>query len=463
MILTWIEENKKSFEELALNIWKNPEIAHKEYEAVKLQKEFLEKQGFCITQKDGLPTAFMAEWRSEVPGGPVIGLLGEYDALGGLSQSVSAQVSPVTNGGPGHGCGHNLLGVGSLLAACAAKAIFVAQGLAGTIRYYGCPAEEVLTGKGAMAKLGYFDGTDVSLAWHPGDHSSVTNAIFTALGSAKFHFKGRASHAGASPEGGRSALDAVELMNVGANYVREHMVDQDRLHYVITSGGVAPNVVPADAEVWYYARAPHDEELVSLWKRLVKVAKGAAMMTETEVTWEILGGCYNTLPNQRLNRALEENLISFAGKADFDEEDLKFGQEIQATLDPRLVDTALTKTPLPEDEKVLNASPLPCFDHGTFIMGSTDVGDVAHIMPTSMMWCATWPLGVPNHTWQATACAGSSIGLKGMKLAAKALAGCIYDLARDPSLLAEAREEFTRKRKGMPWQPVEDLLDKSAQ
>ncbi|MDR1979098.1 MAG: amidohydrolase [Synergistaceae bacterium] len=454
-LATWIDKNKKPFEDLALEIWEKPEMAHEEKEAVRLQTAFLEKRGFRVTQKEGLPTAFMAEWGT---GGPVVGILGEYDALAGLSQAVTAKCAPVVPDAPGHGCGHNLLGVGCMLAACAVKEIFAAQNIAGTVRYYGCPAEEQLTGKGEMAKLGYFQGTDLSLAWHPGDHTSVSDSVMTALVSAKFKFKGKAAHAGGSPEAGRSALDAVELMNVGANYVREHMIDQDRLHYVITNGGLAPNIVPSDAEVWYYARAPHDGELRSLWNRLVNVAQGAAMMTETQVSHHILGGCYNTLANRRLNKALEENLISFAGSAGFDAEDLKFGREIQATLPKDQIEASLAKLSLEGDDRILDSTPLPCFDTGTFIMGSTDVGDVANMMPTSLLWGATWPVGVVAHSWQATACTGSAIGLKGMIQASKALAGCIYDIAKDASIVSEAKEEFAQRREGRKYCPIEDLL-----
>ena len=458
-ILEWIDNNQAAFYDLALAIWKNPEMAFNEIEAAKLQMEFLKERGFKVTQKEGLPTAFMAEWGQ---GGPVIGLLGEFDALGGLSQKVSAVKEPVIKDAPGHGCGHNLLGVACLLAACAVKEALESENIKGTVRYYGCPGEEQLTGKGKMAALGYFDGTDVSLTWHPNDFSYVTDATMTAVFSAKFKFTGRSSHAGASPEAGRSALDAVELMNVGSNYLREHTVDQDRLHYAITNGGQAPNIVPAEAEVWYFARAPHDRELASLWQRLNKVAAGAAMMTETEVALEKLGGCYNTLPNKLLNQVLTENLFDFAGRPDFDDSDMAFAKEIQASLPPAQLEGALRKpVPVPEDSRVLDFTPLPSYDSGGYVMGSTDVGDVANMMPTSMVWGATWPVGVPHHSWQAVACAGSSIGLKGSKLMAKTLAGAMYDLASDPTLVETAKKEFAERRQGRKWAPIEELLDQN--
>ncbi len=453
-ILTWIDANRAPFEALALEIWASPELAYQEHEAARLQMDFLRQRGFKVVQKGDMPTAFMAEWGE---GGPVVGILGEYDALAGMSQTVSTRPEATAPKAPGHGCGHNLLGVGGLMAACAVKEVFASQGIQGTVRYYGCPAEEVLTGKGDMAKDGYFSGTDVALSWHPADCSSVTAATMTAMVSAKFRFQGISAHAGASPEAGRSALDAVELMNVGANYLREHMVAQDRLHYVITQGGLAPNIVPPEAEVWYFARAPHDGELVSLWRRLVKVAKGAALMTETEVQNEILGGCYNTLPNKVLNAVLEQNLRSFAGPVAYSEEEMRFAREIQESLPSGQREAALSR--MPEGSgTILNTAPLPCFDAGKFVMGSTDVGDVANIMPTSMVWVASWPLGVPHHSWQAVACSGGSLGLKGMVLAAKTLAGTVYDLAVDPSLVRRAREEFDAGRKGRVYRPIGALL-----
>ena len=458
MIINWIDANHKAFDDLALEIWKKPEIAFEEKFAARLQMDFLKSRGFNIIHKpNGPATAFMAEWGS---GGPVIGLLGEYDALAGLSQTVSAVKEAREDGAPGHGCGHNLLGVGCLLAAVAAKEVLAAGNLKATVRYYGCPAEEQLVGKSVMAKSGYFEGTDVSIAWHPADFSYVTDCTMTAMVSAKFQFTGRTAHAGASPEAGRSALDAVELMNVGANYLREHMLDQDRLHYVITKGGLAPNIVPAEAEVWYYVRAPHDAELALLFQRLVKVAQGAALMTETEFQYELIGGCYNTLPNRVLNRVMEDNLLNFAGRPDFNDKDLAFAKEIQATLPEAQVRAALarTKTTIAGNERILASAPLPSFDSGGFVMGSTDAGDVANIMPTSLYWGVTWPVGVPHHSWQAVACAGSDLGLKGTVQMAKAMAGTIFDLARNPGVIDEAKKEFAERRGGRAYQPIDELL-----
>lgn len=458
-LLEWIDKNRPAFDELALEIWKNPELAYNERLAAKLQMDFLKKRGFTVTQKETMPTAFMAQWGR---GGPTIGLLGEYDALAGLSQKKSAVKEPELKGAPGHGCGHNLLGVGCLLAVCAVKELFEAEKKTCALRYFGCPAEEQLTGKGRMAKLGYFEGADLALTWHPNDFSYVTEATMTAVFSAKFKFTGRSAHAGNSPEAGRSALDAVELMNVGANYLREHIIDHDRLHYVITNGGLAPNIVPAEAEVWYFVRAPHDRELASLWQRLVKVANGAATMTETVVEVEKLGGCYNTLPNKALNQVLTDNLMNFAGSPGFDESDLAFAREIQASLPPAQIEEALRKpVPIPEDSRLLAQTPLPSYDSGDYVMGSTDVGDVANMMPTAMVLGSTWPVGVPHHSWQAVACAGTSMALKGAGLMAKTLAGAIYDLAGDPDLVKSAQREFIERRQGRKYRPIESFLEQS--
>ena len=460
-ILDWVAANAAPFEELALDIWKHPELAYEEHHAAKAQMDFLKARGFTVTQREPekLPTAFMAEWGE---GGPVIGTLGEFDALAGMSQAVSAKQEPMTPGGPGHACGHNLIGAGTIFAVCAAKEVFEAQGIKAKVRYYGCPAEEVLTGKGKMAALGYFieDGTDVCVSWHPGDYSSLMGATMTAMASAKFRFKGVAAHAGNAPEAGRSALDAVELMNVGANYLREHMVAQDRLHYAITDGGQAPNIVPARAEVWYFARAPHDAELRSLWGRLVNVARGAALMTGTEMEYELLGGCYNTLLNKALNAVMEENLCSFVPPMKFSSEEMSFAREIQDALPPGQLDATLRRLPqLQGDDRVLASTPLPCFDEGQFIMGSSDVGDVANIMPVATAWLASWPVGVPHHSWQAAACTGSPIGLKSLSLSANTLACTIFDLALNPEVIAKAKEEFKERRAGRNYQPIAELLE----
>ena len=278
-VIRWLEENQAVFTRMSDEIWDHPEIALKEFHASRLQAEALEDEGFRITWgSGGMPTAFIAEWGS---GKPVIGILGEYDALKNLSQKSQPTQEPIVPGGLGHGCGHHLLGTGGLAAAVAIKRWLQAGEITGTVRYYGCPAEEILAGKVYMARDGAFDDLDAALNFHPGSINTTSKGSMVALNNLKFRFFGKAAHAGASPHMGRSALDAVELMNVGVNYLREHVPTTTRMHYVITHGGDLPNIVPAVAEVWYFVRAPERAQVDAVTDRVRKVAQGAALMTET--------------------------------------------------------------------------------------------------------------------------------------------------------------------------------------
>ena len=296
--LNYLNEKRDELIKVSKEIWANPELGHKEHFASKRIAEILESEGFDVELGYvNIPTAIKATYGS---GSPVIGLLGEYDALPGLSQKVSTTEEPIIQGAPGHGCGHNLLGVCKLAAAIAIKEGIKQGDLKGTIVFYGCPAEEQLTGKPFMARGGAFRDIDMAISWHPASYNIASYASKTALNSAKFHFKGKTAHAALDPQNGRSALSAVELMNVGANYLREHVTDDVRIHYVITDGGGAPNVVPDKATVFYFVRALTREAVVDTYNRLVKIAEGAAMMTETQLEVELLGGCYNYLVNKVL-------------------------------------------------------------------------------------------------------------------------------------------------------------------
>ncbi|HWV24021.1 MAG TPA: amidohydrolase, partial [Thermomicrobiales bacterium] len=279
-IFDWLDERQPRFVGISDQIWENPQVALAESFACQLQADDLERDGFTITRDiSGMPTAFMAEW-SQGEGGPKIGFLGEYDALPGLSQKNQDIQDPIVLDGPGHGCGHNLLGTASLAAASVMKAWLQHTGKPGTIRYYGCPAEETCEGKVFMARAGVFDDLDMSLTWHPGSTNTVWAGSSLAVNNIKFRFRGRTAHAAANPETGRSSLDAVELMNVGVNFLREHMPEKARVHYVITNGGGAPNVVPDDCEVWYFIRSPERSQVEELTERVKKIAQGAALMTE---------------------------------------------------------------------------------------------------------------------------------------------------------------------------------------
>ena len=293
-----IEDISKDLLSIALKVWEYAEVGLQEERSAADQSEYLTNQGFNVTSGiAGMPTAFVAEWGK---GSPVLGFLGEYDALAGVSQEVSPVRKPIVSRESGHGCGHNLLGAGALGAAVGLKRYLEQMGLPGTVRYYGCPAEETLVGKVFMAKEGVFDDLDSAITWHPSSLNTVTAGSSNGVNSAKFTFHGKTAHAAGDPHNGRSALDAVELMNVGANYLREHVVPAARLHYVVTDGGGQPNVVPARAQVWYYVRAPHRPQVVEIYDRLMDVARGAALMTGTTFDVEFLAGCYDVLPNQTL-------------------------------------------------------------------------------------------------------------------------------------------------------------------
>jgi len=301
-----IDENQQELKEMAFEIWSNPELAFNEYKASKLQKDYLREQGFKIIDVPNVPTAFIAEFGE---GKPVLGILGEYDALPGLSQKISAEREEMEGTSNGHGCGHNLLGTGGVGAITALKKVMEKENFKGTIRYYGCPAEETLAGKVFMAKEGVFDDLDSCISWHPASMNVVWGCRFLAVNSMKFRFKGIPAHAALVPHAGRSALDAVELMNVGANYLREHVIDKARIHYVITNGGMAPNVVPEDAEVWYYVRAPRRKDVIEISDRLYKIAEGAALMTETTMKYELVAGCYDVVPNRVLSDIMHKNML----------------------------------------------------------------------------------------------------------------------------------------------------------
>ena len=307
-IVEWLEERQGRFIAMADQIWDNPELALAEYKACKLQSDDLAADGFAITRNVGdLPTAFIAEW-IQGSGGPVIGFLGEYDALPGLSQERQSGQSPIVQDGPGHGCGHNLLGTAALAAASVLKAWAAHTETPLTVRYYGCPAEETCEGKVFMARAGAFDDLDMAITWHPGIDTSVWASSSLAVNNIKFRFRGRTAHAAGNPESGRSSLDAVELMNIGANYLREHMIEKARIHYVITNGGGAPNVVPDDCEVWYFIRSPERSQVEELTERVRKVAQGAAMMTETKLEENFISGAYNMLPNKVISRTMADVL-----------------------------------------------------------------------------------------------------------------------------------------------------------
>lgn len=451
-ITKWIEENAAKFTDVAKQIWDHPEVGYTERFASTLQIKILEEAGFKVTSGVGdVPTAFVAEYGK---GTPIIGILGEFDALPGLSQRVTPNYDPVVVNGPGHGCGHNLLGTAGVEAVIALKGRIDEEMLPGTIRYYGCPAEELLSGKTFMARAGVFDDLDCALTWHPGTINMTANFRMQALTAIEFYFSGRTSHAGAAPHLGRSALDAVELMNVGANYLREHVPDGSRIHYQITNGGMAPNIVPDSASVYYFLRGADRKEVEALEERLIKVAQGAAMMTETSVRWEIKSGCYDTLPNETLNELMFKQAEA-AGTIVFTQEEEKFAEELRQTVDPSVLAAAKQLAMGADANQILDTG----FYHnmkqfGITMGGSSDVGDVSWIVPMGQIMTTCAPLGIQFHTWQATASFGSSIGIKGMHYAAKLMALSAYELLLDQgTILEKAKAEFKAGTKGAEYKP----------
>ncbi|GAB1489685.1 M20 family metallopeptidase [Opitutaceae bacterium] len=433
-VLVRIDETKGLYEDIALKIWSYAEVGYQETRSTALLQERLRAEGFTIEAGvAGMPTAFIANY-TQGTGGPVIGLLGEFDALPGVAQEAVPERKPIEGQIAGHACGHHVYGAGSAAAAVAIKDWLKATGTPGTIRFYGCPAEEGGSGKVYLVRAGLFNDVDAVLRWHAGDRNEVDTGTTMANKSAKFRFQGIASHAASAPERGRSALDAVEAMNFMANLMREHVPADTRIHYVITRGGEAPNVVPANAEVFYYVRNPRRAVIEDVWARLEQAAEGAALGTGTTVQWEIIHGAYELLPNETLGRAIHANLERVGGLT-YTAEEAAFASAIGKTFPGgRALDLSLATGVQPFET---GQPPSP---------NSTDSADVSWAVPTMGLNAATWVPGTPGHSWQAVASGGTTIALKGMVVAAKALALTGMDLFVQPELRAEAKAEFLRRR-----------------
>lgn len=451
-----VENKREALKELAQNIWENPEGPFKERRAAEWTAKLLEKEGFSVERgAGGIPTAIRASYGS---GHPVIGLLGEYDALPGMSQKAKPEREPETEGDYGHGCGHNLLAAASVGAAVGMKAAMGEKGLPGTVVFYGCPAEEILTGKPFMARGGCFKELDFALAWHPGRVNRASASKSCGCFGIKFHYKGVTAHAAFDPWNGRSALDAVSLLNTAAEYMREHVRPDVRIHYVITEGGTAPNIVPEKACVWYFVRALRMDTVEETVNRLIRAAEGAAMMTDTELAVEKLGGCYPMLGNRELAKALD-GALRLVGQEAWSGEELSFAEKLNRASE-RQWRTALKEQGLSEETQLFTGV-APIAEETTF--DSTDVGDVAHIVPTGFFTTATSNLGAPGHSWQVTACSGSEVGKRGMIYGAKAMAAAGVRLLTDRELQMRAREEFLRETGGEKYRcpvPEEARWDK---
>ncbi|MFB5674464.1 M20 family metallopeptidase [Paenibacillus terreus] len=445
-----IERKRDLFTAASDKVWSFAETRFNEFQSAELLIQVLESEGFSIQRGvAGLETGFIASYGS---GSPVIALLGEYDALADLSQEAGISTfSPVQPRGNGHGCGHNLLGVGALAAAVAVKDYLSAHpDTKGTVRFYGCPAEESGYGKTYLAREGYFKDADAALSWHPYSMNAVMHGSSNAVIHGTFTFKGISAHAAAAPHLGRSALDAVELMNIGANYMREHMPDQARVHYAITNtGGFAPNVVQAEAEVTYLVRAPKSAEVHSLFERLIKIAQGASLMTETEMNYKYEGACANLIPNSTLEKVLYQNLVALGVPA-YDEDEYAFAKAIFESLPEQNKQEAKTLVGA-ELAARLTERPLPNFiapysdEREVFLGGSTDVADVSWNVPTAQCSTATMAFGTPLHTWQTVAQGKTTYAHKGMLLAAKAMAATAIESILNPEIVKEAQREFKER------------------
>jgi aminobenzoyl-glutamate utilization protein B len=430
--ISWVDGSKANFEEIAKYLWENPELSLVEFKASAKLQEYLEKNGFKIEKGvAGMPTAFVATWGS---GKPVIGFIAEYDALPGISQVAGKAVrEAIIQGAPGQGCGHNLYGPTGVTAAIATKVAMEKHGIKGTIKLFGCPAEETLVGKIFMARDGVFDGTDIMISYHPWDFNGVDMSSWLAMTSVKFQFKGRSAHAALAPHAGRSALDGVELMDIGMNFMREHVVQEARIHYVITNGGQAPNVVPPDAEVWYFIRAPRRTQVDEIWKWMQDVAKGAALMTQTTTSNKLLAATWEVLTNKALGKVGDANIRAI-GTPKFTPEDQKFGEEILKSLGKEVKGETFDTTITPPDL-------VRTFPNVKVMPASTDEGNINWMVPTVTFRSAVAAKGTPLHTWQNVCQTGTPTAFKGALTASKWMAATALDCLSKPEIISEAWKE----------------------
>ena len=469
-VTSWIEDNKERIIKISDEIWRFAELGLIEHKSSSLLIKELEKHGFKIERGvAGMSTAFIASYGDSKP---IIAIMGEYDALPGLSQKKVPYKEPLEPGKPGHGCGHNIHGASGMAAAIAVRYAMEKYGLKGTVRFYGCPAEENFSGKVFMVRDGCFRDVDAAISHHPGSMNCATLKSCLALNSAKFHFYGKAAHAGGSPDQGRSALDAVELMDIGVNFLREHIIQDARIHYIIEKGGNQPNIVPDYARSWYYVRAPEREQVEFIYNWVLDIAEGAAKMTRTELKHEFLGGLYNRIPNRVISETIVRNMREI-GLPKYTDEEIKFAEEIAKSIPPEMKIEALRRSKRPGWERLIDKLiddeiPDP-WGEGDVSHGSTDVADVSWQAPTVEFSTATWVLGTPGHSWQATAQSGVGLGHKSLIFASKVMALTVIDLMTNVDLLNEAKEEFKQRLRGRKYKspippdmrPPIDIWEKS--
>ena len=448
----WIEDNKDLLTSICDEIWGYAEYGLCEDKSSKLFADTLKEHGFGVQRGVArMPTAIMAE---KGEGKPIIATMGEYDALPGISNKAVPRKEALVEGGMGHGCGHNIHGTTALAAAIAVSYAMEKEGIEGTIRFYGTPAEESAGGKRFMVNAGLFDDVDAALSHHPSNLNLASLLSTNITSGARFHFHGRTSHAASNPETGRSALDAVELMNMGVNYLREHIIPSAKIHYVIEEGGRVPNVVPDYARSWYFIRAPVIELLEPIKKRVMKIAEGAALMTETRLEAEMSEGGYHRIPNRTLSEIVTANMRQ-VGAPIYTEEELEFAAEIAKSFPLEDRAMGLRKRKVPNWEKYVDVDImtdiLDPWDDGEHSAGSTDVSDVSWITPTMEFGTTCNVLGAPGHSWQFVACSGSGIGHKSLIFAAKTMAGAALDLMLDKDKIKEAKDELVSRLRGKEY------------
>ena len=457
----WIDDHSERIIDVSDEIWEYAELGLLEYKSAKLLVRELKKHDFLIEEGvGGMPTAFVATWGE---GKPVIGVMGEYDALPGLSQKVKTEKDPLDEGEPGHGCGHNIHGTSGMAGAIAMRYVMEKKGLKGTVKFFGTPAEESASGKVWMVRDGVFDGVDAVLSHHPGSMNYASLASSLANNSVKFIFHGKTSHAAGSPEQGRSALDAVELMNIGVNFLREHIIEEARVHYVIEEGGGQPNVVPDYARSWYLIRAPERTQVEHIYERVLKIAKGAALMTETEMEVEFLKAIYNKIPNKVLSEVVTRNMRGI-GVPEYTDEEIEWAKKLVSSVSRESKMETLRKTKRPGWEKlidvVLDTSIPDAWNDGIVSHGSTDVSDVSWKAPTMEFGTSTWPLGTPGHSWMNVAGGAHSVGHKSLIFAAKVIATSGLDLLMGKELLKAAWEEHGEKILGKEYKtPIPEGME----
>ena len=462
--IKYIDENAGIFTGVSDAVWAKPELSLKEFESAKLYCDTLRKYGFEVTEGlAGVATAFCGRYGS---GRPVIGILGEFDALSGLSQAAGcSEHKPLVEGAPGHGCGHNMLGAGALGAAFAVKDYLEKSGKPGTVIFYGCPGEEGGAGKAFMAREGMWRELDCALTWHPSDVNEVVTGTNNSSIQVLYKFHGVSAHAAGDPENGRSALDAVELMNTGVQYLREHMTSDCRVHYaIIDAGGVSPNVVQSEASVLYLVRANKVLDSVKLLARVDKIAQGAALMTETGFDRQFIDGTAELVPNYTLEELLYR-IFNEVGLPEYSAEEKTLAEALRKTYDvptaPGIAAGFDADIAADVAERTNGLSDALCgfimpeYHSAGFVAGSTDVGDVSWQTPAAQVHCVTFPFGAAGHSWQNVSCGGTSLGHKGLINAAKIIACAAIELMNDPETLQKARDEFARRTKSGYVCPIE--------